>query len=319
MPELNRERLIQLLSMFGSSAVGERANAASLADSMVRRAGLTWGEVLRGINPDEPERMDVATDVVKALNHKIERYRQDVSRLEEELEAARRHVHSLTEQLERERQSIEHERAAWSKEREALRQMGNAERPSGRNQNEAEERAPNIDVSPGIRRSQDLPTKSHEGRAWWERRSTKALVLVMTVGVVAFACRNQLQSWLPEQWRTVRQETTVVPKLIRSPVQQETTAAPKPIRSPRIEFDMLASSVELEDGRYVMRGQLVNAGTVPGSTTALRLVFRKGDDVLGERTYPLVEGPIVPGQRLSFTRPFEDPPDGTTNVVPSVE
>jgi hypothetical protein len=48
-------------------------------------------------------------------------------------------------------------------------------------------------------------------------------------------------------------------------------------------------------------------------------VFRKGDEVLGERTYPLVEGPIAPGQRLSFTRPFDDPPYGTTNVVPSVE
>jgi hypothetical protein len=68
-----------------------------------------------------------------------------------------------------------------------------------------------------------------------------------------------------------------------------------------------------------VRGELLNAGTAPGSTTALKLIFRNGDDVLGERTYPLVEGPIAPGQRLSFSRPLEDPPDGTTNVVPSVE
>ena len=33
----------------------------------------------------------------------------------------------------------------------------------------------------------------------------------------------------------------------------------------------------------------------------------------------LIEGPIAPGQRLSFSRPFEDPPEGTTNVVPSVQ
>ena len=49
------------------------------------------------------------------------------------------------------------------------------------------------------------------------------------------------------------------------------------------------------------------------------VTFRNGDEVLGEQSYPLVEGPIGPGQRLSFSRPFHDPPDGTTNVVPSVE
>ena len=51
----------------------------------------------------------------------------------------------------------------------------------------------------------------------------------------------------------------------------------------------------------------------------LKLVFRKGDDVLGERAYPMIEGPIAPGGRLSFSHPFDDPPDGTTNIVPTVE
>ena len=51
----------------------------------------------------------------------------------------------------------------------------------------------------------------------------------------------------------------------------------------------------------------------------LKLVFRKGDDVLGERAYPMAEGPIAPGGRLSFSQPFDDPPDGTTNIVPTVE
>jgi hypothetical protein len=144
-------------------------------------------------------------------------------------------------------------------------------------------------------------------KAHWGRWATAGLAVVLLAGVAGFAYHDELRSWLPGQWRALLGET----------------AASKQIqlqaRGPRVELDMRTSSVELADGHYVVRGQLVNAGTAPGSTTALKLVFRKGDDVLGERTYPLVEGPISPGQRLSFTRPFDDPPDGTTNVVPSVE
>jgi hypothetical protein len=69
----------------------------------------------------------------------------------------------------------------------------------------------------------------------------------------------------------------------------------------------------------VVRGELLNSGRAAGSTSTLKLIFRKGNDVLGERAYPLTEGPIAPGGRLSFSRPFDDPPDGTTNIVPSVE
>ena len=50
-----------------------------------------------------------------------------------------------------------------------------------------------------------------------------------------------------------------------------------------------------------------------------KLVFRNGDNVLGERAYPMIEGPIAPGGRLGFSHPFDDPPDGTTNIVPTVE
>jgi hypothetical protein len=87
----------------------------------------------------------------------------------------------------------------------------------------------------------------------------------------------------------------------------------------RIELDLAASRIELVDGGYVVRGELFNSGRASGSTSMLKLIFRKGDDVLGERAYPLTEGPIAPGGRLSFSRPFDDPPDGTTNIVPSVE
>jgi hypothetical protein len=92
-----------------------------------------------------------------------------------------------------------------------------------------------------------------------------------------------------------------------------------PSDQPRIELDLANSKVELVDGRYVVRGELLNSGRAAGSTSMLKLVFRKGDDVLGERAYPMTEGPIAPGGRLGFSLPFDDPPDGTTNIVPTVE
>ena len=43
---LDREKLAKVLAMAGSQHDGERANAAALADRMVRAAGLTWEKVL---------------------------------------------------------------------------------------------------------------------------------------------------------------------------------------------------------------------------------------------------------------------------------
>ena len=88
---------------------------------------------------------------------------------------------------------------------------------------------------------------------------------------------------------------------------------------PQLQLDMAASKIEWVDGRYVVRGELFNGGQAAGSTSVLKLVFRKGDDVLDERLYPLIEGPIAPGARLSFTRLLDDPPEGTTSVLPIVE
>jgi hypothetical protein len=45
------ERLAQLCGMFGSSAAGERANAAALADRLVRQSGLSWHDVIRQPSP----------------------------------------------------------------------------------------------------------------------------------------------------------------------------------------------------------------------------------------------------------------------------
>ncbi len=103
------------------------------------------------------------------------------------------------------------------------------------------------------------------------------------------------------------------------------TAAPRPPQTtdpsrPRIEVDLSSSKIDVVDGRYVVRGQIVNNGKVAGSTTQLRLTFRKNEEVLGERSFPLVEGPLAPGGRASFSQTLDDPPpSGTTDVVPVVE
>jgi hypothetical protein len=300
MSELNRERLVQLLGMFGASAVGERANAASLADSLVRRAGLTWAEVLEGINVDGPRRRDVSDDVVNALNGEIERYHNNVSRLERELETVRGEVRRVTEQLERERESANNERSAWSAERDALHKTRNAEQSSER-----------------------------KTKRW----GAVALVLTVAAGITAFAYYYQLEIPSSEQWRALLGKKTVVPKPIGAPhietVVRKPIGAPrietvvrKPIGAPedaRIELDLANSKIELVDDSYVLRGELFNSGRAAGSTSTLKMIFRKGDDVLGERAYSMIEGPIAPGGRLSFSLPFDDPPDGTTNIVPSVE
>jgi predicted Zn finger-like uncharacterized protein len=88
---------------------------------------------------------------------------------------------------------------------------------------------------------------------------------------------------------------------------------------PNIEVDLASSKIDIVDGRYVVRGQIVNNGKAVGSTTLLRLTFRKNDDVLGERSFPMVEGPLPPGGRTSFTQALDDPPTGTTDIVPVVE
>ncbi len=150
----------------------------------------------------------------------------------------------------------------------------------------------------------------------WGRWATAVVVLVFVVGAAAaFAYRHEIRSRLPTEWRAIL-SLEAARGLFASPAKAIPPATPA---TPRLEIDLAVSKVELVDGRYVVRGELLNSGRAAASTTALRLVFRKGDDVLGERVYSLVEGPVAPGGRLSFSRPLDDPPDGTTNIVPIVE
>jgi predicted Zn finger-like uncharacterized protein len=150
----------------------------------------------------------------------------------------------------------------------------------------------------------------------WGRWTAAAAVLILALGAASFAWRDEILDRLPPGWSAFL-SLDGARGLLASPAKAMRNTAPT--EEARIELDLAASKVELVDGSYVVRGELLNSGRAAGSTSTLKLIFRKGNDVLGERAYPLTEGPIAPGGRLSFSRPFDDPPDGTTNIVPSVE
>ena len=82
---------------------------------------------------------------------------------------------------------------------------------------------------------------------------------------------------------------------------------------------MAMSKIELVDGRYVVHGEVANRGGSPGTTRKLVVTYKRGDEVVGTRTYPLVLGPIAAGARQSFSQTLDNPPAGATDIVPSVE
>jgi hypothetical protein len=54
MTEADRKRLIAILGMLGSNAVGERDNAARLAEEFRRKHGLSWADLLAA-TPSAPQ------------------------------------------------------------------------------------------------------------------------------------------------------------------------------------------------------------------------------------------------------------------------
>ncbi|MBX9943578.1 MAG: zinc-ribbon domain-containing protein [Reyranella sp.] len=158
----------------------------------------------------------------------------------------------------------------------------------------------------------DRPAATGRHRGRWLAAAT---ILIVVLGTAAYAWRDPIRDQLPAEWRVLLTMDT-----IRTLFAAPTTAArPGRQEQARLEIDLAASKVELADGRYVVQGEVVNTGGAPGSTSLLRLVFRKDDAVLGERAYPLVEGPIAPGGRVGFRQALDDPPPGTTDIVPAVE
>ena len=136
-----------------------------------------------------------------------------------------------------------------------------------------------------------------------------AAVVLVVVGSAAFIWRVQLLERLPSAWR---------PILTLDAFRSLPAVPPNTVQA-RLEIDLDASKIEWQDNRYVVQGEIINTGRAPASTSRLKLVFRKNNDVLGERTYPLIKGPIGPGARVSFSQALDEPPPGTTDVVPAVE
>jgi predicted Zn finger-like uncharacterized protein len=175
---------------------------------------------------------------------------------------------------------------------------------------------PDFVIRPQPHYSAGLPAISPPHRTIrWGRSIAALAVLVVVVGAAAFAYRDEIENRLPPGWSAFLSRDSAR-DLFAPPARAMRPTAPD---QPRLELDLANSKIELVDGRYVVRGELMNSGRAAGSVSTLKLVFRKGNDVLGERAYSLIEGPIAPGERRRFSQPLDDPPDGTTNIVPTVE
>ncbi|WIM14324.1 zinc-ribbon domain-containing protein [Enhydrobacter sp.] len=174
----------------------------------------------------------------------------------------------------------------------------------------------------------------------WARRLSIAAVVVLVVaaaGVAAYLHRGTLLVYadkiaarLPSELRFSRSTPaghapTSSPE---GPAPAEAAAPAVPREAPKadaqplpakLEVDLAMSKIELVDGRYVVRGEVTNVGGSPGTTSKLVVTYKKGDDVLGTRSYPLRLGPIAAGGRQSFSQTLDNPPAGATDIVPSVE
>jgi len=186
-----------------------------------------------------------------------------------------------------------------------------------------------------------LPTIATRRREFprWTKVMIGIAVLIVLFGGVTFAFKDELLPLLPPNARQAlgleaglppaSASATAVPT---APQRLNRATSPAPVLSPApaaatsaepgaiaLEVDLGASTVGIVDGHYVMRGEIVNKGKAEASIHALKLLFKKDSVVLGERFYPLFEGPVQPNARLPFRQVLDDPPVGTTNIVPTVE
>jgi predicted Zn finger-like uncharacterized protein len=151
----------------------------------------------------------------------------------------------------------------------------------------------------------------------WHRVLAVAAVAVILVAGAIIVFRQDIMAMMSSEATAGRSTSVAAADQPRPPPAKMTVAEPPP--HPQLEIDVANSKIELVDGRYVVRGEIVNAGQAAGSASTLKLTFKKDNDVLGERSYALVGGPIAPGARITFRQAFDDPPEGTTDIVPAVE
>lgn len=153
-----------------------------------------------------------------------------------------------------------------------------------------------------------LTTPPSKRKTNWGTWIAYAIVLVVLLGGAGYAYRDQIKAKLPASWRALLH-------LDAKNAKQNTTQ----VARAHVGIDLATTKIDLVNGRYVVAGDLINTGTAPGSTRQLKVVFRAGEQVLAERAMPLVEGPIAPGARRSFSLPIDEPPSGATNIVPTVD
>jgi hypothetical protein len=179
---------------------------------------------------------------------------------------------------------------------------------------------------PALARQREFPR--------WGKVAIGIAILVLVFGGAAFVFKNELAQTLPPAVRqSLGLEVEQPAAAARAPAQKpkrKAGAAPSLSSAPaaatppepgeiELEVDLAASKIEFVDGHYVIHGDIVNNGKAEASIHALKLLFKKDKTVLGERFYPLFDGPIKPGGRLSFSQVLDDPPADTTDIVPTVE
>ena len=81
-----------------------------------------------------------------------------------------------------------------------------------------------------------------------------------------------------------------------------------------------ASKIDVVDGRYVVRGQIVNNGQARGlDDAAAASPSRRTMTCWASAPSRWSKGRSPPGGRTSFSQTLDDPPVGTTDIVPAVE
>jgi predicted Zn finger-like uncharacterized protein len=145
----------------------------------------------------------------------------------------------------------------------------------------------------------------------WNRVFAVAAVVVILLAVTAFVFRQEIMAMMANEANAGH-----LTSVAAAPAKM---TMPEPPARAQLEIDVTASKIELVDGRYVVQGEIVNTGQATGSASTLKLTFKRDSNVLGERSYALVQGPIAPGARLGFRQTLDDPPEGTTDIVPAVE